>query len=71
MSYEKVTLSIYKKRLKDNYYSNVTGAKRALGRVQEMSDADKKAAVNAAHKHFNVELPKPKKAAKKAAKKKG
>lgn len=70
MSYEKVTLSVYKKRLKEGYYSNATGAKRALGRVQEMTDSDKKAAVNAANKHFNISVAKPK-AAKKATKKKG
>lgn len=69
MSYEKVTLSIYKKRLKDGYYGDVTGAKRALGRVKKMTDADKKAAVNAACKHFNVAAPKAKKTSKKTSKK--
>lgn len=62
MSYEMVTLDVFKKKLKNGQYVSLTGAKRALGRVQKMSKADKAAAVKAAENHFG---------AKKAAKKKG
>jgi hypothetical protein len=66
MSYEMVTLDIFKKKLKSGKYVNLTGAKRALGRVQQMTDADKIAAVKAATRHFGAPV-----APKKTAKKKG
>jgi len=54
MSYEMVTLDVYKKKLKSGAYVSLTGAKRALGRVQKMSAADKAAAVKAAERHFGA-----------------
>lgn len=72
--YQKVTLESFKKSLKAGKYENATAAKRALGRVQLMSSADKDAARAAANKHFGVQAPKktsklaPKPAARAAAK---
>lgn len=78
MAYEKTTLAVFKKKLKDGKYENVTSAKRALSRAA-MPANELDAARAAANKHFGVKAEKPaakaksakKPAAKKAASKKG
>lgn len=52
MAYEFVTLKVFKRKLKNNDYSGATGARRALGRVQSMSKADKNAAKSAIDRKF-------------------
>lgn len=52
--YQVVTLEVFKKKLKSGDYQGPTGALRALGRVQSMSKADKKAAVAAVERHYKT-----------------
>lgn len=54
MTYVKVTLDAFKKKLKGGVYANATAAKRALGRVQEMTEEEKSAARSATEKFFGV-----------------
>lgn len=51
--YEMVTLTVFKRKLKNGLYAGITGALRALGRVQ-MKKSDKKAATSAALRHFKA-----------------
>lgn len=64
--YEKVTLSVFKKKLSDGVYVSLTGAKRAIGKATKMSASDRKVATAAAERKFGSKKPAAKKAAKKA-----
>lgn len=67
-SYEKFDPSVIKKRIKDGEYDSLTGANRAIGKTQNLSDEDRDALKKYAAKHFGVEAaPAKKKAAKKTA----
>ncbi len=44
MAFEKTTLEVFKRRLKDGEYADVTGARRSVGKTKEMTDAEKKKA---------------------------
>lgn len=70
--YEKLDLAAFKKKLAGGEYKDLTGARRAVGRMTTWSEADKNKARALAEKHFGGATPaKPaKKVAKKAAKKK-
>ncbi len=73
--YEKVTPARFRQRLKDSQYKNLTGARRAIGRMSEWTDKEKDSARKYAEKHFGgggaaSAKPAKKKAAKKVAKKK-
>lgn len=74
-SYQKFTLATFKGKLKNGAYENLTGANRAIGKTQGLSDDERDKARRMAAKHFGSDTPTPapaapaKKAAKKAAKK--
>lgn len=73
-NYKKFTLDTIKQKLKNGDYEAPVGAMRAIGKTQELSEADKEKARALVRKHFGVEAPapaarKPAKKAKKAAKK--
>lgn len=51
MAFEKTTLEVFKRRLKDGEYNDATGARRAVGKAKEMSDAEKKKAYAAIDAH--------------------
>lgn len=64
------TLDGFKKKLKSGHYSNVTGARRAVGKMRTWEDPEKDAARKAIDRHFgDAAKPAPRKAAapKKAA----
>ena len=63
--YTKITPAIFKKRLSDEEYAEVKGARRAVGRMSEWSEQDKETARGWVNKHFGVT---PDKATKKAPK---
>lgn len=69
-SYQKFTLQTIKDNLKSGKYKNATGANRAVGKTQELSESDKVKAKALIAKHFGVEAAPVKKApAKKTPKK--
>lgn len=68
-SYEKFDPSVIKKRIKADEYDSLTGANRAIGKTQNLSDEDRDELKKFAAKHFGVEAPTKKASAKKAAKK--
>lgn len=70
-SYQKFTLSTFKKKLANGDYENATGANRAIGKTQELSEGDKAKAKAMVATHFGVEPSKasPKKKASKSSKK--
>jgi len=72
-SYKKFTLSTFKQKLVDGDYENATGANRAIGKTQELSDAEKVKAKTMVAAHFGTEpaKAKPAKKASKSAKKVG
>lgn len=67
MAFEKTTLKVFKRRLEAGEYANATGARRAVGKTQEMSDAEKKKAYAAIDAHPGPWNKKPEKVAKKPA----
>jgi hypothetical protein len=67
-SYTKFTLATFKARLTGGSYANLTGANRAIGKTQELSEEDKGKARTMAAKHFGVAAPAKKAAPKAAAK---
>lgn len=69
--YQKIDLAAFKKKLSAGEYANLTGARRAIGRMTTWSEAEKNKARAAAEKHFAEGAPasSPKKAAKKTPKK--
>lgn len=75
MSYKKFTLDTFKEKLKNGDYEASVGAMRAIGKTQELSEAEKEKARALVRKHFGIEETagaKParaKKAAKKTSKK--
>lgn len=69
MAFEKTTLEVFKRRLKAGEYADATGARRAVGKAKEMSDAEKKKATAAIDAHSGPWAGKGNKAAKKTAKK--
>lgn len=73
-SYQKFTPQTIKDNLKSGKYANATGANRAIGKTQELSEADKEKAKALVAKHFGVEpakkAPVKKVSAKKAPAKK-
>lgn len=68
-SYEKFDPSVIKKRIKDGEYDSLTGANRAIGKTQNLSEEDRDALKKFAAKHFGVEAPVAKKKASASAKK--
>jgi hypothetical protein len=58
MAYEKITLAIFKKKLEEGNYTSLTGARRAIGRMSDFSDEDKKKAQALTNKHFGEASPK-------------
>jgi hypothetical protein len=72
-NYKKFSLDTIRQKLKDGEYASLVGVMRAIGKTQELSEADKEKARVMARKHFGAEAPvaKVKKAPKKAAKKAG
>lgn len=73
-NYKKFTLDTIKQKLKNGEYEAAVGAMRAIGKTQELSEADKEKGRALVRKHFGVEAapakaPRAKKAGKKAAKK--
>jgi hypothetical protein len=67
-SYQKFTLGTFKKKLANGDYENATGANRAIGKTQELSEGDKVKAKSLVAAHFGTEVAKSK-PAKKVAKK--
>lgn len=72
-NYKKFSLDTIKQKLKNGEYAARVGAMRAIGKAQELSEADKTKARAMVDKYFGTESvsvtkPKAKKAAKKAAK---
>lgn len=67
-SYTKFTLATFKTRLTGGAYANLTGANRAIGKTQELSEEDKGKARALAAKHFGAAVPAKKAAGKPAAK---
>lgn len=67
-SYTKFTLATFKTRLTGGAYANLTGANRAIGKTQELSEEDKGKARALAAKHFGAAVPVKKSATKPAAK---
>ncbi len=55
--YEKVTLAVFKRKLAEGQYKNLTGARRAIGRL-DWTDDEKKKAQAMANKHFGEPAPK-------------
>lgn len=72
-SYQKFTLGTFKKKLEGGDYENATGANRAIGKTQELSEKDRAKAKAMVAAHFGTEpaKAKPAKKASKAAKKVG
>lgn len=78
-TYEKITLASFKKKLEAKGYKNLTGARRAVGRMTQWSEEDRQKARTMADRFFGAQAPakktaskkveKPKKAAKEAVKK--
>lgn len=66
-TYTKLSPADFRKKLKNGEYESLTGARRAIGKMQEWSEGERDKARAAAAKHFGDEAPPPKK---KAAKKK-
>lgn len=62
-----LTFDDFTKRLKEGNYSNVTGARRAVGKMASWSKADHQRAQAAVNKHFGVVDGEPTKAPKAAA----
>lgn len=56
MGYEKVTLKTFKDRLKAGRYKDASGAKKALGKAQEITPEDKIKARKMADKHFSTQV---------------
>lgn len=73
--YTKLSPADFRRKLKNGDYESLTGAKRAIGKMQEWSDGEREKARTASAKHFGDAAPPPskktskKKAAKKTAKK--
>lgn len=69
-NYQKFTLDTIKQRLKEGAYASLSGANRAIGKVQELSSSDKEKAKALAAKHFGTasDEPKASKESKKVAK---
>jgi len=67
MSYDKLDLKGFQKKLANKEYETATGARRAVGKVQ-WPDADKNKARNAINKHFGDNSGAPEVAAPKATK---
>jgi hypothetical protein len=71
-NYKKFSLDTIKQKLKNGEYAAPVGAMRAIGKTQELSEADKEKARKLVRAHFGiVEGAKPAPKAKKAAKKAG
>jgi chemotaxis protein histidine kinase CheA len=73
-TYTKLSPADFRKKLKNGEYESLTGARRAIGKMQEWTESERDRARASAAKHFGEETPAPKKktkkkAAKKAAKK--
>ena len=69
-NYQKFTLQTIREKLKNGDYASLVGANRAIGKTQELSDADKVKAKAMAAKHFGVD-PSEQKAAKAPTAKRG
>lgn len=54
-SYQKFTLQTIKDNLASGKYKNLTGANRAIGKTQDLSNAEKEKAKALAAKHFGVD----------------
>lgn len=70
--YKKFDLASVKARIKSDTYPNLTGANRAIGKTQGLSEEDRATLKKFAAKHFGADAPAataPKKASKKAGKK--
>lgn len=67
MKYEKLTFKNFKKKLSEGGYESATGARRAVGKCQDWSEADKKKARGSIDSHFGASATPPK-AAKKTSK---
>jgi hypothetical protein len=65
-SYQKFTLKTFKGKLENGDYENATGANRAIGKTQELSEGDKAKAKAMVAAHFGTEVVKTAKPAKKA-----
>lgn len=70
-SYQKFTLGTFKKKLENGDYENATGANRAIGKTQELSEKEKAKAKAMVVSHFGTEPVKSAKKSKKASKKAG
>lgn len=71
-NYKKFSLDTIKQKLKNGEYEAAVGAMRAIGKTQELSEADKEKARKLVRAHFGIEEGAPaksKKASKKVAKK--
>jgi hypothetical protein len=68
--YNKLSPSDFRKKLKNGEYESLTGAKRAIGKMQEWTEKERNSARTAASKHFGEEPAPAKKVAKKTSKKK-
>lgn len=69
-AYTSMGPSDFRNKLKNGEYANLTGARRAIGKMKQWTESDKDNARNYATKHFGGDTaPTQKKAAKKAAKK--
>lgn len=66
-SYQKFSLNTFRGKLKDQSYDTLAGANRAIGKMRELSDAERNKARILAAAHFGADVPS--KAAKKATKK--
>jgi hypothetical protein len=67
-TYAKLTVDTFNHRLKEGGYKSLAGARRALGKAEDLSEADKQKCRGAADRHFGVPAngaakPAPKKAA--------
>jgi hypothetical protein len=68
-TYAKLTVDTFNHRLKEGGYKSLAGARRALGKAEDLSEADKQKCRGAADRHFGVvpvngtAKPAPKKAA--------
>ncbi len=67
-TYEKLTLDRFKLSLKEGKYKNLTGARRAVGKVKSWTPKEREGAYELANKHFGEASPAPKAAAKAGAK---
>lgn len=68
-TYEKLTPESFKKKMKEGGYQDISGARRAIGRMSEWSEADRDKARAFADKFFGAEAPVTKKVTKKTGKK--